>query len=222
MAQTKLGAAKVAANYYGMTLDEYVDKLKTQKACKVCKQWKPREMFCRDAGRDDGLGKACYKCRRVKVRVCTKGRTSAFKGKEHTEEAKAKMRVIRKGQTNAHRIGAKHSPETKKRISDKHKALARRGPANPNWKGGSPHLSELEKLRRSAEYKEWRKAVYERDKYICQMCGDAKGGNLHAHHLKSFAQYVDLRFDVDNGLTLCEDCHCVAHRRYIRKGKQNG
>jgi 5-methylcytosine-specific restriction endonuclease McrA len=55
------------------------------------------------------------------------------------------------------------------------------------------------------EYKKWRKKVYARDKYTCQMCHSKK--KLQAHHIKRWAQYPALRFIVDNGITLCGPCH---------------
>lgn len=59
-------------------------------------------------------------------------------------------------------------------------------------------------------YRMWRQQVLERDDYQCQQCdGDATG--LHAHHIKAFARYPDLRFNVDNGITLCRDCHIAIH-----------
>lgn len=61
-------------------------------------------------------------------------------------------------------------------------------------------------LRASPEYIQWRKAVYKRDDYTCQHC-KVKGGRLEAHHVKSFATHPELRFDVDNGITLCKSCH---------------
>ena len=56
---------------------------------------------------------------------------------------------------------------------------------------------------------QWRKAVLNRDGHRCQQCGATE--RLHAHHVKEWAKYPDLRFDVDNGLTLCEDCHTEKH-----------
>jgi hypothetical protein len=63
--------------------------------------------------------------------------------------------------------------------------------------------------RNSPEAIEWRKAIFERDGYTCCECG-AKG-NLHAHHIIHWADSVDLRFDLDNGITLCLDCHAAKH-----------
>lgn len=66
--------------------------------------------------------------------------------------------------------------------------------------------SELDLLRGSARYREWRTAVFERDDYTCQECGE-RGGALQADHIKPFAFYPELRFDLDNGRTLCVPCH---------------
>lgn len=65
---------------------------------------------------------------------------------------------------------------------------------------------ELERLRRSAEYRLWRTAVFVRDDYTCQFCRQ-RGGYLEADHIKTFAHHPDLRFNVDNGRTLCQGCH---------------
>jgi len=57
------------------------------------------------------------------------------------------------------------------------------------------------------EYKAWRKKVYGRDRYKCQMPGCTSSGHLNAHHIKRWADAPYLRFVVSNGITLCDDCH---------------
>lgn len=63
--------------------------------------------------------------------------------------------------------------------------------------------------RNMPEYIKWRTAVFQRDKYTCQGCG-AKG-QIQAHHKKAWSSYPELRFDIDNGITLCPDCHSAEH-----------
>lgn len=71
-------------------------------------------------------------------------------------------------------------------------------------------------IRASRKYREWRKAVYERDNYICQWCGE-RGCRLNADHIKSFASYPELRFEVSNGRTLCVDCHKKTENYLVNK-----
>ncbi len=90
------------------------------------------------------------------------------------------------------------------------------GENNPNWKGG---ISIKNGERSDPRVAVWRKAVKRRDNNICQKCG-IDGNNpcvtchrrpiMHADHIKPWAKYPELRFDVDNGRMLCEDCHIRA------------
>lgn len=81
-----------------------------------------------------------------------------------------------------------------------------------NWKGGTYNCEKV-KFRKTYEFKEWVKAVYKRDLYTCQICGQVSG-NLNAHHLDGYNWAIDKRVDVDNGITLCADCHKEFHVEY--------
>jgi hypothetical protein len=78
------------------------------------------------------------------------------------------------------------------------------------WDGFKETVNAL--VRKSVEYQEWRKKVFERDGYTCQDCGK-KGDKLNAHHILRFSEYPELRLDIDNGVTLCEECHKETHRK---------
>ena len=94
--------------------------------------------------------------------------------------------------------------------------LSRMGETNPHWN------YELTKEDRENSYNRkhipdtrlWVKAVYDRDKYICQCCSYSKGGSLNAHHIDSWKEHKDDRFNIDNGVTLCETCHRAYHSLY--------
>jgi len=77
-----------------------------------------------------------------------------------------------------------------------------------NYKDGITPYIVL--LRQSAMYQIWRNAVFLRDDFTCQDCG-RRGIFLHAHHIKSFADYSELRFKIENGQTLCKNCHAKLH-----------
>lgn len=84
---------------------------------------------------------------------------------------------------------------------------------NPNY--NSKKTQEERKNGRSGVgIPQWRKEVYERDNYTCKITGDNKGGNLVAHHLYSYADYPELRTDVNNGVTITEEIHKLFHNTY--------
>ena len=84
-----------------------------------------------------------------------------------------------------------------------------KGAAHWNWKGGVTPQNQAE--RTSGKYTQWRNAVFARDDYCCQRCGQI-GGELQAHHIEHWAKNKDLRFVVSNGITLCKRCHKAEHR----------
>ena len=113
-------------------------------------------------------------------------------------------------------LGKKHSLESRKKMSLSHLGITRpefvrkkisdgkKGKKHPNWKGGI--TKENLRLRSCRELKNWKQNVFVRDKYTCKICSK-KGGNLNAHHIIKFIDCKELRFEIKNGITLCEECH---------------
>lgn len=77
------------------------------------------------------------------------------------------------------------------------------GENHHNWHGGTTSVDRLERVRFQRTIQ---KQVFERDNYTCQICG-TRGGWIQVDHIKPWAEYVELRFDINNCRTLCMGCH---------------
>ena len=158
------------------------------------------------------------------------GENNSFYNKHHSEESLDKMRNAHKDKVLSHEhkeniskaisgenhpfYGKHHSEESNIKNSEAHK-----GDKSYCWKGGITPVNKT--IRKSFEMKEWKEAVYKRDNYTCFVCGDNKGGNLNAHHVKNFSEFPELRFDVDNGITLCKKCHTDKDSFHAKYGRKN-
>lgn len=156
---------------------------------------------------------------RLKMSLVSKGKKKSIehrknislagKGRVHSMETKLKMSERRKLYLKNHpetldkirtmAFGKTHSEETRRKMS-----VSKNGAKNVNWKGGISKKNHL--IRNSMEYKLWRESVFKRDNYTCVWCL-VHGGKLNADHIKPFSLFPELRFAIDNGRTLCVDCH---------------
>lgn len=120
-----------------------------------------------------------------------------------SEETKEKLRQARAKQI--------FGPTWRIRKSETAKRLGIRPPVyfgsdHPTWKGGHSRNKYGGNI-----CARWRKSVFERDDYRCVQCrarcGEGKKVILQADHIKPWSLYPDLRFDINNGRTLCVSCH---------------
>ncbi len=155
-----------------------------------------------------------------------------------------KSKAIQKKQWELVRLG-KHIIRRSRKEGVINPAWDIKGRLHPFWNGGITPLRML--IRNLPEMREWRKEVFKRDKYICQECGKI-GGELNAHHKKSFhiilkefiKEYHQFSiiedketlarlaitykpfWDINNGITLCNDCHRYTLDFLWKARRQNG
>ena len=141
--------------------------------------------------------------------IANKGQIPWIKGKKHSIESRKKMSESRKSKifSETHRKNLSNSSRGKPKpwfLGQNH----------PNWKGGKWKYYRNREMGQS-EYINWRRLVFQRDGFTCQYCGEI-GGDLNAHHKKRWKDYPELRYEVDNGITLCKFCHIELHKKIQR------
>ena len=132
-----------------------------------------------------------------------------------SEETKKKISEAHRG--NKYALGMKHTEEWKENARQ-------RMLGNPNGfkKGGNmgnKHFAWIEDRTQLAKYKngneyrnspahrEWSRQVKNRDGWICKISNDDCSGQVVAHHILSWREYAELRYEINNGITLCRFHH---------------
>ena len=101
---------------------------------------------------------------------------------------------------NKNALGYKHTEEAKKKIGDSH-----RGEKSVNW---NPDRDAMKKnLRNDPEYQQWKKKVKKRDGNSCRFKSQKCSGYNIVHHILGWTKYPELRYNINNGITLCQYHH---------------
>lgn len=157
-------------------------------------------------GHKVNLGRKHSKKWNLKCSLAHKGKIFSI---QHKQNLLKRPQTFRKGDSpwNKGKKGCyKVSEITRKKIGK-----ANKGEKSHFWKGGV--CPKNLRIRKSLNFCLWRESVFVRDNWTCQKCM-VKGGIIHPHHIQNFAQYPELRFALDNGITLCKNCHRSFHKRY--------
>ena len=144
---------------------------------------------------------------RLKLRLAKLG-----KGKSLETRKKMSLSHIGNKSNTGRKLTSEHKNNIKKAMSGRKLSVEHRrklsnlrlGEKSKWWKGGITF--ENLKIRKSFETILLRDKCYKRDNYSCQKCF-TKGGKLNMHHIKSFSKFAELRFDINNVITLCHKCH---------------
>jgi hypothetical protein len=96
--------------------------------------------------------------------------------------------------------------EVKKKMSLAHIGL-QRGEKSPRWIKDRTKLKTSREHQFGSRYKEWMRLVKNRDGWKCRINDNHCSGRLEAHHILSWHEFPDLRFTINNGITLCHFHH---------------
>ena len=150
------------------------------------------------------------------------GIKNPFYGKKHTEKTKIKISEKRKGKCLGNTNGFKKGNNLgningflkgQDAWNKGKENLFIKGEKNPNWNGGIS--KENETIRGSIKYRIWVDSVFAKDNCQCKKCNEVMMPyKLTAHHILNFAIYKELRFDINNGITFCKNCHKLFHKIY--------
>jgi 5-methylcytosine-specific restriction endonuclease McrA len=185
----------------------------SERYCRWCQKVKPLTEFHSNPRMNQGRANKCNECTPKRTFVkCSDCPKTWMKSNSSFNNWQGRC-------ASCAQIVARSKPELVAKISEKARIQVLRqggvpnakkftkehcGPNHNHWKGGiSP---ENQRQRGTSAYKLWRIAVFHRDHYTCQHCGQV-GGELNADHILPFAYYPELRLELSNGRTLCLPCH---------------
>ncbi len=80
------------------------------------------------------------------------------------------------------------------------------GDKNGRWVSDRTKLSKKQE-RNDVAYREWRKNVWLRDNFKCKIANPDCKGRIEAHHILGWTKYPELRYELNNGITLCHAHH---------------
>lgn len=140
----------------------------------------------------------------------------------YSESTLKKMSELKKGKNIGHpNYNLGHTEETKRKISEASKLhwedkeyrekiiKQKTGEKNWRWIEDRTKLSRENKQgeRRTSAYFEWRKQVWLRDNFKCKIANPDCNGKIEAHHILGWTEYIELRYEINNGITLCHAHH---------------
>ncbi len=92
----------------------------------------------------------------------------------------------------------------------------RTGENHPNWKGDK---CKKRQQRNDSAYVNWMRSIKKRDNNTCWLSNEECGGYNIVHHIFNWIKYPKLRYELTNGITLCQAHHPIkrAKEKLFRK-----
>lgn len=154
---------------------------------------------------DAHLGKKTWNAGTKGMSIMKPNKTSFQKGRKHTEEFKKNASLRMKG--NKYALGFKQSEELKERRASKI-----RGENHGRWLKDRTKLKQDERRTQfkngtDSATRAWSKEVKKRDNWTCVIHNSECSGRLESHHILNWLEYPDVRYNINNGVTLCHFHH---------------
>ena len=200
------------------------------KECTDCKKIKPYTEFHKEKKAKDGYRNQCKDCTRkrkakienvcvvcgtkFKSTVTSKYCSRKCQGLDSENKIKTECSICGK---EIYRIPAMIARHKRHYCSEncKNEGFSKYySGENAYWYNSNKSEEERIVGRKIPSYFRWRRLVYERDNYCCRICGCKENDKLNAHHIMNYSEYEELRVDVNNGITMCKECHKDFHTRY--------
>jgi len=176
--------------------------------CHFCK----KPYFWNDRKNPERIRKYCSRECANKARIGIK-----FPEEWRTKMSEARLKEWANGKRIGH-SGWHHSDKSRLKIGESNKLALKgnipwnkgkklpqfSGKNHPNWKGNK---RKKRQQRNDSLYQYWVKMVRKRDKNTCRVNDKNCTGYLEVHHILSWSTHPELRYNINNGITLCQAHH---------------
>ena len=188
--------------------------LGTIKKCRVCgktfsakwgvswKQWK-KSFWC---------SRKCFNSTRRERKISHEHKiriSRSLMGRIVSKETRRKISLANTGKT-ATAITRERLRMSHLGIPNKNKGIKRpthSGENHWNWKKDRTQIKVGDRFLNDPLQKGWRKAVKNRDGWKCRIANNNCFGKLEAHHILPWSEFPELRYQINNGVTLCHFHH---------------
>lgn len=133
---------------------------------------------------------------------------------EHRAKVVKTLGKLKKGMTYEEAFGLEIATAMKQKM--RQAKLGKKMPWNkgfqkekhPRWiKDRNKVVGRHNRSFHDSDMKQWRTSIYQRDNYKCKVANKECKGRLEAHHILSWKDFIELRYTINNGITLCHAHH---------------
>lgn len=178
------------------------------------------EIICPKCQEKRDVGKAMYRLiqrgKYIGCKSCASKGNKSHLGQKLSLETKQKMSLAHIGRKKslAHNLaiskgrkGIQFTEEHRKKLSESRKEYFAKGGKGWNWIEDRTLLKDDHKDRGGQLHRDWSRNVKFRDSWNCKIANEDCEGRMEVHHILGWKEYPELRYEINNGITLCHAHH---------------